>query len=214
MGNFIKKWIDAICYPEPLSGDPEKKWREFAKKASFERVVKVFNKRKTRCYFSSDLIISSILLKRLAQGNWPKFSSDFVKRNSEIIFKIRSYETAKDEVRIRYDNKKVMYLVDRNNQMIGIVVDENTIITGIVSEAIKYRIAKKLSVEKRLVTKEEMKRVIEKFSDINKLLENIGHLELHKSYWVRDELLIMKCFFSGVSPVVSDDDAAGMLFLM
>ena len=46
MINLIKKWIDAIRYPVPLSNDPEKKWREFAKKACFERVAQVFDERK------------------------------------------------------------------------------------------------------------------------------------------------------------------------
>lgn len=214
MINLIKKWIDAIRYPVPLSNDPEKKWREFAKKACFERVAQVFDERKNWCFFSKDTTILSVILKRLARGNWPKLSSDFVKRNSEIILKVKSYETAKDEVRIRYDSKKVMYLVDKSNQMLGIVVDENTIITGIVSESIKYRIAKKLSTERRLATKEELKRVVEKLLGVNRLLENIGHSELCTSYWVRDGLLVMKCFFSGTCPPAHDDDAAKLLFFM
>ena len=81
--NFLKEWWNAICYPMPVIWAPEEVWEEFANNATYFRVLKAFHE---NAYIANSIDGQKklqIILRRLAKGNWPKLSEEFVR---EFIF--------------------------------------------------------------------------------------------------------------------------------
>ena len=130
--SILKEWLNAIRNPRPFPWASNAEWQYFTENATYKNVCGALLDNDS-LYFCWEKCTDNlrILLKRIAKGNWPKLSKDFVCKNADRIFRVQSFETAKSEVRERYEHVRVRYLIDENNQMLGIVVTKNIIIIGL-----------------------------------------------------------------------------------
>lgn len=211
---FFEEWGNLIKYSEPHINDSNDKWDKFVKKATYSRVVKVLKKNSHGDVLFVRDKVASLFLRRLSRGNWPKFTQSFVDFHSDIILKVKSYETAKSEVKGRFKGKRVRFLIDKNNQMLGIALDRDTIVTGFVTEAVGCELAIKLFEDEKLISKDKLMHVSKYILGINKLLADIDCLEMPDCYWVCSGQEVHKSFSLMSYLAVDKGDLACLLFLM
>lgn len=179
---FLIRWINTIRYPQPSFDDRFDAWEYFAENACFSRVEKLFRKYIDDTSNSNSQMILLALLKRMAKGNWPRFSRGFIKKNKDLIFSVSSYDSVKS---VRYNRDKPSYLVDMEGRMLGIIVNKHTIIRGIVDYQIDKSMAEYLKVWHLLPDGTKMMVVGENLEGVNQLLNQIGEFDLEESYWFR-----------------------------
>jgi hypothetical protein len=213
--NFFKEWLNAICYSTPRSRACIGNWIKFAEKASYSRVEKAFYKVRDLDYFDYYQDVIEVLLNRLARGNWPNFSDDFIAKNNEQIFKVKSMETAKDEISDSDDIQKAKYLVDENNQMLGIVVCKNVIITGLVYDRVSLSVIKSFVSSKRIPSKEQVAFIKSNILYINRMLYEIGCVGIAQAYWYDKRCNIYMCNMSDYHvPLIRGIRYAQLLFIV
>ena len=93
----------------------------------------------------------------MAKGGWFRLSSRFVINHANKVVKIDSFEDIKDNLR-DYEANRLRYLIDKDNSVIGIIVDKDTIITGYLS-VIDDRVAKVVMGADVLPTKEQIQKI-------------------------------------------------------
>lgn len=179
---FVIRWINAIRYPQPSFDDCFEAWEYFAENACFSRVEKLLQKHIDDTSSINKQTILLTLLKRMAKGNWPRFSRKFIKKNKDLIFSVSSYDSVKS---IHYNRDKPSYLVDMGGRMLGIIVNKHTIIRGIVDYQIDKSMAEYLKVWHLLPDGTKMMSVGENLECVNQLLNQIGEFDLEESYWFK-----------------------------
>ena len=183
MKKLIKNWINSICYPDPRGSDSLETWKCFADNAHYNRVKNLFEE---RLYYKSTIHgrdILFILLQRLAKGNWPEVSDRFMEVHHNSIIHVSSLDTAKDEVSSCL-LVKPMYMIDKNNQILGIFLSRDVIITDIGNMPMTYKVATRLREGSLLPSKSQLSLIGENLPIINKLLDDIGYLGVFSNYWV------------------------------
>ena len=211
--NFFKELLNVILYPMPAIGGLREVWREFVDKATFSRVEEAFRENKDcvfyRCYRNN----LEVILMRLAKGNWPVLTDEFIEKHSLKIWKISSVETLDYEIK-SYNFVEPRYLIDAKNQMLGIVVSKDVVITGLVNEAVKARLPYKNLMG--LLPTEKQMRIIGRYrEDINGLLRPFG-LELASNYWVETDKgrdVMVWAAPKDFRPCLGDNDLACLMFL-
>ncbi|MBR2923163.1 MAG: hypothetical protein IKC10_07610 [Alphaproteobacteria bacterium] len=211
--NFIKEWFNAICYPVPVFGSGRDVWEKFAEKATYSRVKQLFDEYKDICFTHKERENLRAIVKRLAKGNWPKLSDDFLERHKAEIFVVTSKETAKDEIQ-SCQARTPLYLVDKNNQMLGILVNKSTVVTGFIDEVVCYRVAEVYRVKSNLPNEEQMRAISFRLPDIKKKLDVLG-LKLAKNYWVTNDYeLFVGASMGVIRPTFKKLDCAQLLFVL
>lgn len=220
--NFLKEWWNAVCFPTPVIWASKEAWEEFVNNATYARVLKAF--RDNAHYASSQRENLRIILKRLARGNWPKLSKEFIRENSGQIYRVESWESIKDEIKI-YQFLNTFYLVDKNDQMLGILLGRNTVITGVLEDPVNKRTASVLMDEGILPTKQQMSDIGMQHATVSHILNKNG-LKFAKNYWVGDWMnLLVWAYARPIDQLLSkksmfrpaldkDDDYANLLFVL
>ena len=217
--NFFKR-----NYKEPNIYASEKEWRDFLNKAGYEKIRQIYNENRVNAGFGDRNRNLGIILEKLGEGNWPKVSNRFVKMHKDEIFRVKNSDTAMHEVSEKYKETEPKYLIDETNQIpqqteietnqiLGIVIDKDTIIKGIVSEEVTRELV--LSINCYWLLGETMSRIASKAININKLLKEIEVQPIGNRYWISDDFSTVIWFGSGYSrPPLDDNETAGLLFLL
>ncbi len=211
--NFFKEWFNAIRFPMPVIWATKEAWKEFAENADFSRVKKAF---KENCKVNGWERVENVyvLAKRLSKGGWPKLSEEFVKKYSGQIFMVTSRETAMSEIR-SYQYTWPLYLVDKSHQMIGIIIDKDTVITGFTEESVYPSLAKRLYVKGYLPTKEQMRLIGENEEQIKKLLKRLDLEVFSSNCWATDGKDVIVWGSPNLfRPVINSSDLACLMFLL
>ena len=213
--NFLKEWLNAIMYPMPVIWATKAAWEDFAENASYDRVKKAFNEN-CKLSLGSDYIENlCIILKRLSKGNWPKLSEEFVKKHSGQIYMVTSREKAMSEIK-SYQFTFPLYLIDENHQMIGILIDKDTVVTGIVEESVHTRVARCLEKNNMLPTGKQIRLIGHYKEQIDKMMKKAGLTSIvATNCWLRykGEVMVWGCP-SCFRPVVNDTDLAALIFVL
>lgn len=209
----LKEWFNVICYPTPGIWSSLELWEEFAEKAMYSRVKQAFDEYKDICFTHKERENLRSIVKRLAKGNWPKLSDDFLERHKAEIFVVTSKETAKDELQY-CQASTTLYLVDKNNQMLGIIVNKGIIITGFIDGVVSYEAAAVYRKGFNLPNKEQMRAISFRLPDIKEKLDVLG-LKLAKNYWVTNGYeLFVGANQGAIRPHLKKGDVAQLLFLL
>ena len=222
--NYLKEWWNAICYPMPVLWAPKEVWENFANNATYARVLKAFRDNAHSASGHDKRENLRIILKRLARGNWPKLSKDFICEFSQQIYRVESWETIKEEIK-RYPFFNTLYLVDKNDQMLGIFIGRNTVITGVLNDPVSKKTASILMDEGILPTKQQMSDIGMQHAPVSHILDKNG-LTFAKNYWVGDWMnLLVWAYAKPIDRILgknsmfrsaldNDDDYAGLLFVL
>ena len=214
--NFFKEWINSMMYPMPVIWATKEVWEDFAEHATFSRLQKAFRENKDNVLSTSHRENLEVILRKLAKGNWPVLSDDFIGEHPEDIWKISSAKTIEQEVQ-NYHFESAKYLIDEDNQMLGVIVSKDVVITGLVNEAIKARFPdRNLVCNGLLPTKEQMKIIGKHKDDINRLLSPFG-LKLAANYWVEADdgfNIVVWGAPAYFRPCMGDDDLASLICLI
>ena len=198
---------------EPNIYASEKEWRDFLNKAGYEKIRQIYNENRVNAGFGDRNRNLGIILEKLGEGNWPKVSNRFVKMHKNEIFRVKNSDTAMHEVSEKYKETEPKYLIDETNQILGIVIDKDTIIKGIVSEEVTRELV--LSIDCYWLLGETMSRIASKAININKLLKEIEVQPIGNRYWISDDFSTYIWFGLGYSrPPLDDNETAGLLFLL
>lgn len=188
--NYLRKAVNAVLYPTPSFTDPIYCWEKFAEKAEYSRLENVL-KQCPLARKSSERDVLYVILRRMMSGNWPKFSKKFILRNKSLIFRVNSLETVKEEVACNYNFDHPRYLIDKNSQMLGIVVNKNIIISNVVNYQASKLMAYRLGYRKLLPKNKEMAIVGTKLYEINRLLAKLNYQQIENNCWCEGETGMM-----------------------
>ena len=182
--NFIKQWLCAIFYPVPKAEDTVEMWEKFAQGARYSQVEMVFKQNYDKLKDSWEgRGILKILLCRLAQMPRPKLSKKFCKRNHKLIFGVDSLETAEQEVNSHSEWSLPKILVDKQRRCLGIVVNNDLIISTALRQVVNFEVARRLRLYK-MVNYKDILAIEEKAEYINLLYKKLYGSDLYAKYWV------------------------------
>ena len=157
-----------------------------------------------------------LMLKKMMNGNWPKISKEDILKNENLFFKVTSLETAKSEVTDNFNFESPRYLIDKNYQMLGIVVAKGVIISNVLNYEANELTAYRLGARKLLPEKEKLSIVANRLFEINELLANLKYRQIKKTCWATGSQGTVIWDFSNNERKPKDKmkDAASFLFLM
>ena len=144
---IFREWFHSLFYPRPGIDDSDIVWEEFAEKANYRIVEKIASEFAVCDCLVRRKTIIALLFKRLRKGDWPVLTDEFMKNYESVIFQVDSLTTAKQEVADNYDSNEVKYLVDKNRQMLGVVVNKGIIIQSVVNVKTTKAMAAKLKLQ-------------------------------------------------------------------
>lgn len=213
---FFKEWLDAILNPRPFPWANNGDWQYFIKNATYANVCKALIDNDS-LYFCWEKCTDNlrILLERIAKGNWPKLSNDFVRKNADKIFRVQSCETAKSEVLENYEKANAKYLIDENNQMLGIVLSKNTIITGLFYGKASDGVVECCKYAGYVPSASDIVPIYSNISEINNLLYEIGYNPIIQIYLLdrTDQVSLVGMPFH-YKRLLGDKKCAQMVFLV
>lgn len=214
MKKFLDQVVNSVRYQEPDIYATEEEWINFVNKAGYKKVLQAYEKNQNNYVLFRERCNLIVMLTGLRKGDWPKLSDSFVQEYEDDVYRVKTSETAKDEVYKNYEDSNPKYLVDEANQLLGIVVDRDIIISGIPSVLVSQKVA--LDMKDFWLSAETMDRIAVKAIHINKLLDRLGYDNVNSRYWIAGN-----CSFIAIwlAPHCSrfplgDDEYAKMLFLL
>ena len=176
----IKKWWQRI--PEPESVADRVAWQEFIKKAKRWQLEELYEREALEQRFETFVLVD--LLKQLWQVKWPVWGNDELEKYGDMTMlklPFSSIELAAAEHKEGDDPK---YLIDVNNQILGIVLSRDCVITKLYNQKAFRKVA--IELQEEFLTDDEVKNLVMKNqSKISNMLAVSGMGKLHENYWVR-----------------------------
>lgn len=156
-------------------------WHLFASEAPYQLVEDVYQQYKGS-RTSPQHNIEVILLTRLCRDNWPKLSDEFIAAHQEDFFRINSRLDALLTLPSGFNVDKACYLIDANNQILGIIVTPNLVISGICTAGAGAEAVRKM--RHKLLTEKEMRSVEQNIDRIIYLLKAIDKPRPNDFCWI------------------------------
>ena len=215
MRNFFKNWLNAICCPRPVPWASNEVWQDFVNNASYGNVCKTLQVNDS-LYFCWEKCTDNlrILCKRLAEGDWPVLSKDFIKKHGSKVIRVPSGVDVKTFVHDNCKKVEARYLIDENNQMLGIVLTKSIVITGLFYGKFSCHMAECCKFCGYVPTGLDIVPIHSNITDINNLLHEIGYNPIIQAYWFDKSGQISSVgmpFYH--KRVAGDKDCAQMVFL-
>lgn len=204
----IKQWWQKV--PLPHNPNSEKEWICFADNAPRWQIESIYQSELKSPIYQP--FVQAILLKQLWRTQWPKISKKFIcAHQPKTILKL-PFSSIKLAAAEHPEDGIPRYMIDVNNQVLGIVLSKNCVITKIYNQYAYQFVATELQDE--LLTKEDIcNLVFPARYQLAKMLQDIGIAAFHKDYWIRDNNTL-KRWLSGLEVFTSGQYANDKAFML
>lgn len=175
----------------PKENAPISDWYFWTLHAPYWQVKEVYEKRfyieNFDCCLGEDNLIREYFENRLFGNSWPVLSQKFVEENEYEIFVLPDDVKSKVKYVKKYAKGKFpKYLIDTRNQVLGIIIRYDCIISEYYNTEIDVRSA--LYSSNNFFSMKDADYLTVSMLEINKMLSQIGLSKIEGKYWINGGL--------------------------